>query len=233
MKTAHVLGCLILAAIIIIPLALAFSGKIKPGSMRSIKRAFGCPAGQLSCNGLAGGLHPDAKLSLFSDGAHTARHLLVKRGSDANHMAVISGMTDEPLGVCFDQPPGAEYGAGVQLLGGCGGTVPVISSEAIAIESWLYSNGDGTVQNNPATAGTFWLVGKAKTPASAANQQIEMEPCTPLRVVILAALACTDGTAGGAADLTALKAECEKIGDDVRRIAAACDGRTLVQVLSA
>lgn len=233
MKTAHVLGCLILAALILTPLALAYSGNIKLGGLRSIRRACGLHAGIIAFNGIGSGKHPHGRLSLFSDDAHTARHLLVKRGSDVYHMAVCAAASDEPLGTCFDQPDAAEYAGGVQLLGACEDTVTVVSSEAIAAEAWLYSNGDGRVQNNPAAAGTYWLVGKAKEACGAADQQIEIEPCTPIRLVILAALTCTDGTAGAAADLTALKAEMEKATDDLRRIAAALDGRTLVQVLGA
>jgi hypothetical protein len=56
-------------------------------------------------------------------------------------------------------------------------------------------------------------------------------PCKPVKVVIIAALTSTDGTAAGAADLAALKAEAEKIGDDVRAIGAALATPALVKVL--
>lgn len=232
MKTAHVIGCLILAAIIIIPLMISWAGSNKGRVMRTVRRAFGVPAGIIAINGISGGRHENARLSLFADDAITTRYYLVKRGSDSNHFAVCAAASDEPLGVCFDQPSDAEYSAGVQLLGGCSGTVPVVAAETIAADDWLYSNGDGRVQDEPTVAGTFWMVGKAKDGASA-NQPLEMEPCTPIRVVVLAALTCADGIAGAAADLTALKTETEKLGDDFRRLAAACDGKTIIKFLAA
>lgn len=199
-------------------------------SIREIRRALGTTR-ILALNALGDGTHLGGKLSLKSDAAITTRHLLAKRGSDANHAAVIAAASDEPLGLLFDEAAAAEAAIGLQLLGVSPGTLVGVAQGTIAADVDVYSYGDGTLTVVPTSAGTFWKVGRSVT-ASTAGLLIEFEPCVPQKVVVLAALTSSNGTAAGAADLAALKVEAEKIGDDVRALAAALDARAVLKVLT-
>lgn len=184
MKSLMILGCLLFAAVLVGAL-VASSNSVKLPSMRSIKRAFGYPAGQLAINALGDGIHPEGILSLKADAAMSVRHYLVKRGSDADHVAVPSAASDEPLGVCIDEADAAEDPVAVKLLGACNGTVLMVANETITAGEDVYSGSDGRVQDLPTAAGTYWKVGRSVT-ASTADLEIEVEPCTPQKVVIIA-----------------------------------------------
>lgn len=219
MKLEHVMGCLILAAFVlavIVPMGkMAFS--------QNTRR-------RVRFNALGDGTHHT--LSLKSDAAITTRYLLMKRGSDAHHAAVCTAASDEPLGICTDEATDAEDPIAVQLLGVIKASVLMVAQGTIAADVDVYSYGDGTITVEPTTAGTFWKVGKSRT-LGAAGLEMEVEPCRPEKLVVIAALTCTDGTAAGAADLAALKAEMELATDDLRRIAAALATPCRVKVLAA
>lgn len=218
MKIETVMGCLILAAVLavfIIPMVMMLRKKTRL---------------RVRYNALGDGEHHE--LSLKADAAITTRFLLVKRGSDANHAAVCAAASDEPLGLCTDEADAAEDSIAVKLLGVVKGTVLMVAQGVIAADVDVYSYGDGTITVEPTTAGTFWRVGKSRT-AGAAALEMEVEPCRPEKVIVLAALTCTNGTAGAAADLSALKAEMELATDDLRRIAAALATPCRVKILAA
>lgn len=177
-------------------------------------------------------VYENGKRGYLADAAIATRHYLVKAGSDANHVAVCAAASDEPLGIAQDEPAAAEEGVNVAVLGAVPGTILGVAGEAITANEDVYSKGDGTLMDEPTQAGTFWKVGRSKTAQATAGQEIEFEPCLPQKVVIIAALTSTNGTAAGAADLAALKDEAEKIGDDVRAIAAALATPALVKVLA-
>lgn len=192
MKTMLLLGCLLFAAIMLASLA-----GVKPSTLRKwgrdIKRQAGI-ACMVQINGLGDGTHAGGAITKKADAAHTYRHLLVKVGSDADHVAINTD-GDCPSGICTDTPEAAEDAVAVQRLGSAKGTVLMVASEAITAESEVFTADDGKVQNLPTTAGSYYLVGRAVTAAGAANQEFEVEPCFPLRTVIVAA----------AADIAALK----------------------------
>ena len=98
MNKLMILGCLFFAAITLLALAATY----QLPSLRSLRRAFGYPAGQLAVNALGDGIRPDGILSKKADAALTVKHYLVKTGTDADHIAVIAAASDEPLGVCID-----------------------------------------------------------------------------------------------------------------------------------
>jgi len=171
------------------------------------------------------------KLRLKADAA-TSRYLLVCFGSDASHAAICEA-DDMPLGNSDDAPEAAEDPFTVWLFGLICQERIVIASEAISAGEDVYTAAGGKVQDEPAVAGTYWKVGTARQSASGNNDKLAIIPCKPVKLVVIAALTSTDGTAAGAADLAALKAEAEKIGDDVRAIGTACATATLVKVLPA
>ena len=227
MKYSTLMSCLIIAALII-PLA-SLAGFSLP-SLRTIQRACGFHTGHAHLNALGDGESPNGIITRLADAALTTRHLLVKVGSDGSHFAVCTA-DDLPLGVCRDEPDAAEYPAAIKVPGCYDKTLIVVASEAIAVDDDIYTDEGGKVQDEPAVAGTFYKIGKALTAASGDGIELEIAHHAPIKVVVIAALTSTNGTAAGAADLAALKTEAEKIGDDVRAIGTALATPALVKVL--
>lgn len=169
-------------------------------------------------------------LTRTAEGAIGTPHLLVKAGTAPGSQVVVCGAGDEPVGAAQDDAADAAIVA-VELLGR-GASRLLVASEAITADEWVYTAANGKVQDEPTSAGTYYMVGKAKTAATTDGDEIEVDTITPIKVVVIAAMTSTNGTAAGAADLAALKTEAEKIGDDVRAIAAALSSPALVKVLA-
>jgi hypothetical protein len=178
MKTLMtILGCLFIAALLapLLSAAATTSLKVKPGSLRSIKRAFGLHTGVMQVNALTDGTHANGIIGhLLADAALSTRHLLVQRGSDADHIEVGTA-TSIPLGVCPDEPSAAEEPAAVILLGAAKGTVLMVASEAMATPDVdVYAAAGGKI----ALTGLV-KVGILRTTAAADGDQCEVEPCIP------------------------------------------------------
>lgn len=158
--------------------------------------------------------------------ALATRYVFVKAGADDEHIAAIAATSDRPLGVITDEAAAAEDPIDVELAGINGRTLPCVASAAIAtLNLDMYIDAVGKVMIKPTAAGTYWKVGRNLTLAAAANDPVEVQACEPRKLIVIAALTSTDGTAAGAsASLPNLAAEAEKIGDDVRAIAAALNG---------
>ena len=148
-----------------------------------LARAFGHRLDRypVLCN-IAEGTHEDSVTKL-ADAAITTRHLLVKQGSDADHIAVC-GANDDPSGVCDDEPSAAEKEANVNLLGVIHRTVLMVASEAITAGERVFTAASGKVQDEPTDPGTYYCVGRAMTAASADGDEIEVEPCFPIALVV-------------------------------------------------
>lgn len=172
MKIETVMGCLILAAFLTAILAPMVKMAFSKTSRRRVRY-----------NTLGDGTHHS--LSLRADAAIGTKHLLVKRGSDANHAAVVAAASDEPLGVCPDEADAAEDPVEVSLLGVAKRTVLMVAQGTIAADVDVYSYGDGTITTTPATTGTYWKVGKSRS-AGVANQEMEVEPCQPRLTKVVA-----------------------------------------------
>lgn len=176
----------------------------------------------------------DGDVPYKTDDTVSTRHLLFKQGSDANHIA-ICGASDEPLGTVDNKSLVAEDRCTLLALG-LKATRKMVASEAISAGEDVYTAASGKVQDEPASAGTYYLIGQARTAAGADGDVIDVYTCRPVRVIVLAlpgnanseisgvtlaAETSTNGTAAAAsADLAALAAEAEKIGDDVRDVRA-------------
>lgn len=171
----------------------------------------------------------------LSDAALSYSHLLLKAGSDADHVAVC-GASDYPVGITTDQPSAAEKVANVHPLGISEKTMKVRVATAIAAELDLYTAASGFAQVEPTVAGTYWKIGRSVEVAKqigSGDYLIEFVPCAPIKVVVVAAFTSTNGTAAAAsANLANLAAEAEKIGDDVRALGAALATPALVKVLT-
>jgi hypothetical protein len=70
----------------------------------------------------------------------------------------------------------------VNILGLNEDTERMVASAAIAIDALLTTAANGQVQTVPVAAGTYWVLGKAKTAAVAQNDQVEVIPCFPYQL---------------------------------------------------
>lgn len=196
-----IVGCLIFAALLVTLMA-------RPGALAALRRSIGLRGGILAFNSLTSGIHPRGILSLRTDAAVAAKNYLGKRGSDASHVAVIAAASDQPLGLMKDEAEAAEYPVNVQLLGLSENTEVGVAGEDIAIDTDVYSKGDGTLCDQPAVAGTYWLVGRSVEAASN-GQPIEFSPCRPQKIIIVANaanLATTQAAMSGGAIVQVLGA---------------------------
>lgn len=145
------------------------------------QRMFG--ASRLVAANIAEGTHA-AAINKLTDAAITTRHLLYKRGSDDNHIAV-AGASDTlcPIGTIDDEASAAEENVAVQLLGK-GPTKRMVASEAITVGDEVWTAASGKVQDRTATAGTYWIVGTALSAASGDGEIFEVQCCAPIRITI-------------------------------------------------
>lgn len=188
---------------------------------------------------IAEGTHEEGVTKL-TDAALTARFLLVKPGSDADHIAV-NGAADKPLGVCTDEAAAAEEYVNVANLNATDETRKMVASEAIDAGEDIYTAASGKVQDEPASAGTYYRIGRARTAAGTDGDIIEVEPHAPVKVVVIAALgnanseisALTFSSTPTQAEAEALRDKCEELADDVRAIGTALATPAEVKVLSA
>ena len=105
-----------------------------------------------------------------ADAAHPLQHLLVKFGTDEDHIA-IAGATDLPIGTCIDIPQ-AGNSVGVALLGSASETRTMVASAAIAAGAPVFAAADGKI----AATGTV-RVGTAMQSAAADGDEIQVDPC--------------------------------------------------------
>lgn len=162
----------------------------------------------------------------LSSAAIGTKFLVVKAGADDAHCAVVSATADKPMGIVTDEASAAEEPVDVELLGVTARTLPLVAGAAIAsLDQSMYVTAAGKVTTKPTAAGTYWRIGTNKTLADADGDPVEVATHAPRKLIVIAALTSTNGTAAAAsANLAGLAAEAEKIGDDVRAIAAALDG---------
>jgi len=138
--------------------------------------------GTIQAANIAEGTHEGAVTKL-SDAAITTRNLLVKVGTDSDHIAVC-GASDRPRGVCNDEAGAAEENVNVNLLGRNTQTDLMVASEAIADDVDVYTAASGKIQNEPAVAGTYYLVGHSLGSAAAVGDELEVDSCHPIAFVV-------------------------------------------------
>ena len=142
-------------------------------------------AGLMSASNVAEGTHP-GPISKLADAAIATRHLLVKWGTDGDHIA-ICGASDRPLGTVIDEVATADLASqrlSVDPLGMNEETRLGVASEAIALTDDLYTAAGGKLQNLPTAAGTYYRVGVPLTTAAADGDLIEYVSCTPVAVTV-------------------------------------------------
>ncbi len=123
--------------------------------------------------------------TFLGDNQFTARYLLCKPGSDASHIDICSS-SDIPLGVVPDMTPTTDGGSDlsyplpVNFLGLCEKTERMVASGIIAVGAFVVPDNSGKVKTLPATTGTYYICGRAKTASAANNDLIEVVPCFPI-----------------------------------------------------
>lgn len=130
---------------------------------------------------VAEGRQPRAQ-TLLADGVLAVRNLVMKRGSDARHVAAC-GVGDIPLGVANDTVEAAEEGVTVRKFGLNDEGELGVASGAIAQDDFLVPGAAGTVRTLPAAAGTYYIIGRA-TKAAADTDPVEYTPCFPIQRVV-------------------------------------------------
>ena len=129
------------------------------------------------------GKHARRVLNKKADAVHSAHNLVVKIGTDADHIA-ICGKADRPLGVCADAPDVAEYPATVEQFTGPD-TVVAVAAGAIAVGDEVYTAANGKVANaTTSSTGATYKVGRALSAAAAADEEVEIEGCYPVSVTL-------------------------------------------------
>ena len=114
-------------------------------------------------NAAEDGTHLNGILTKKSDAAIATRYLLVKFGSDGDHVAV-AGAADIPIGVCLDEAGGAEEPMAVQTIP-CASTIRVITDGggALVVGDLLIPAAGGKVKKVAAAVGLQFIVGQVLT----------------------------------------------------------------------
>jgi hypothetical protein len=126
---------------------------------------------------IAEGTHELGRLTKFSDGAIGSRFLLVKAGTDSDHVA-LAGAADTPYGVCIDEAAAAEEEVGIRALACAGATVKVTNDAtgALVFGDILVPAASGKVKKIAAGAGNYYVVGMAIQAAAADGDILEIIP---------------------------------------------------------
>ncbi|QBG47829.1 hypothetical protein EGM51_10655 [Verrucomicrobia bacterium S94] len=120
-------------------------------------------------------------MTKIADAALSTQHLLVKFGSDADHIAV-AGASDAPIGTCADTPA-ADDSAAVHLLGSFPGSITMVASETIEAGERVFAAAGGEVSTLPEANGDYFCVGVALT-GGGDGDEIEVDSCVPFTVTV-------------------------------------------------
>lgn len=129
---------------------------------------------------IAEGTHLDGCITKKADAAQATRHVLVKIGSDIDHVAVTTAATEIPLGVTDDEASAAEEYLNVQLLGVRPGTVLIVGTATAG--DMVTAAASGYCATLSASSGTYYICGRALNTATA--DLIEVQHCFPIQRVV-------------------------------------------------
>lgn len=149
------------------------------GYIRRLARTLALPRDVIAlANASESGVHEGGRITRKTDAAIATRNLLVKVGSDANHVA-LAGAGEQAIGVCTDEAGAAEDLVNVQLLACADRTVLVVTNGAGAIAAGdvVVAAANGKVAKIAAGAGNYYVVGIAlEAPATADGEKFEIIP---------------------------------------------------------
>jgi hypothetical protein len=133
-------------------------------------------------NSILVNITPKGRATAVADAPFTQRYLIACRGAEYYSIA-IAGQGSIPYAVVPDMTPTTDtdlsYPLPVNILGLNEDTERMIASSAINIDDLLTTDTGGLVRTVPQIAGTYWILGKAKTQAFANGDQVEVIPCFP------------------------------------------------------
>lgn len=132
---------------------------------------------------VAEGTHCEGVKTYKTDAAFSSRFLLVKVGSDVDHIDVC-GASDIPLGINTDSAAAAEEEVAIALFGAAEGTRRVVASAAITLGDMVVAAASGKVKTLPGSAGTYYIIGRAIKAAAADGDVIEIAPTFPIQRVV-------------------------------------------------
>lgn len=133
---------------------------------------------------IAEGTSETGNRTYLADASHSTRHLVVKIGSDANHVA-LAGTGDIAIGVTDDQPEAAEDHVNVQLLGAKRGTVLMTASAPISAGDMVVTAASGKIRTLTGLGtGTYYIIGRALEAAGADGDVIQVSPTFPTQRVV-------------------------------------------------
>ena len=131
---------------------------------------------------VAEGQYEGGKRTVYFDEAVTTKNLLMKAGTDSDHVA-ICGASDTPKGFCPDEGAAGDE-AELRLLGGAPCETGLgVASGSISADDRLVPAASGKVKTLPATSGTYWIVGKA-IKSAADGEIVELVECFPYQVTV-------------------------------------------------
>lgn len=130
---------------------------------------------------VAEGIQPAVR-TLYAD-AIVGRYLLVTRGSDARHYAA-AGAADIPIGYSTDEPDVIGDGVAIAFLGLQKEGSLGVASAAIAVDDLLVPAAGGKLRPLPTAAGTYHIVGRATSAATADGDPLEYTSCFPVQRVV-------------------------------------------------
>jgi hypothetical protein len=169
--------------LLLILAATRYSLNINQRGVLSIRRR----SIDLANNSILVNITPKGRATAVADAAFTSRYLIAKRGAYYYSIA-IAGQGDTPYGVVPDMTPTTDtdlsYPLPVHILGLNEDTERMIASGAINIDALLTTDAAGQIRAVPSAAGTYWVLGKAKTAAVAQNDQVEVIPCFPYQLTV-------------------------------------------------
>jgi hypothetical protein len=128
----------------------------------------------------------------------TAQHLLLMAGSDVDHVQVCDG-AHLPLGHTDDDPQAAGDPIQMNLLGSIKRTVKMLAASALAASIDVYAStaNPGFIIALPAVAGAYYKVGTSVYTGvqnADGNYEVEVDPCQPEKVLVIAAATGTAAT---------------------------------------
>lgn len=148
---------------------------------------------------------------------------LVELGAADNSVKLLTATVSNVIGVFENKLQAGEVDVNIRMLGKNGTFKVKMGGVAAQGDRLIGANGGKAVKLPAGTPGLHRVIGRKLTYGNSADNDVVEVSDQPEWVFVptVVALTSTDGTAAAAADLAALKAEAEKIGDDVRAVHAA------------
>lgn len=129
--------------------------------------------------------------SLFADASIAFPYALVKSGSDDRHFAATANAADIPRGIVLhdtvsDDDVAAMTKKTVALLGVYPETLPVPASAPIAAGAQVVADpaNPGQVKQLPATAGTYYVIGRSRFAVVTAGDLVSLIHQVPVAVTV-------------------------------------------------